>query len=341
MSRRSIALTMLLSGCATSEVIAVAAGVEHTCELERDGRVRCWGNDAFGALARRTATGVGRPGVVDAPAARALSAGGATTCLVDGDGAVYCFGLNHHGQIGDGTREDAWEPVQVMGLPPMVEVAVGFAHVCARTDAGAVYCWGWNGSGQVASGGPIDVDAPQAIDGLPPARRIAAGYATSCAIDEAERAHCWGHLAPAAPLEGVRAVAAGSDHLCVSRADEVRCFGAAAGGFGDALPMEGRAFALPGGTIAAAAMDHVCLTDAQERAHCFGRNDHGALGDGTFVARAEPTPVRDLGRVFGLAVGDRHSCAVSGGRTVCWGWNDRGQLGDDEGVHSLVPNPVP
>ncbi len=332
---------LLLFGCGSGEVLAVAAGLEHTCELWDHGRVRCWGSDAFGALGRRTATGIGQPGAVDAPPARALAAGGATTCLVDEQGAAYCFGHNHHGQVGDGTREDAWAPRAVPGLPPVVEVAVGFAHACAWTEAGAVYCWGWNASGQAAPGGPPVVDVPRLVDGIPGVRRVVAGFASTCGIDEGGGLHCWGNDVAPAQLAGARAVALGSDHACLIRTDEVRCFGAAPGGAGAPLPAEGAVFTLDGGAVAAGAIDHVCVTDARGLAHCLGRNEHGALGDGTFVTRTMPTPVRELGAVTALAVGDRHSCAVSGGRTLCWGWNDRGQLGEGGGVHSLVPSPVP
>lgn len=88
--------------------------------------------------------------------------------------------------------------------------------------------------------------------------------------------------------------------------------------------------------------------------YCWGANDLGQLGDGTFTQSAVPRPV-NLGDnlannpstpflATSISLGQEHSCAVlegntpaSGGGLRCWGKNDRGQLGDSSNTNSEVP----
>jgi alpha-tubulin suppressor-like RCC1 family protein len=62
---------------------------------------------------------------------------------------------------------------------------------------------------------------------------------------------------------------------------------------------------------------------------CWGDNDAGQLGDRTMEARGLPAPVVSggLGAVSDLALGSRHTCALSGGAVHCWGEGKHGQLG--------------
>ncbi|MCA9605518.1 MAG: hypothetical protein KC619_07975, partial [Myxococcales bacterium] len=300
----------------------VAVGLEHSCVRWADGEVRCFGQGAHGQL------GTSLPPLV------ALDAGGNTTCGIDEAGAVVCFGHNHRGQLGDGTYEDSAIPRRVSGLPPAVEISVGFAHACARSEDGTVCCWGWNGNGQSdPSSAEADVRAPacRALD----ARRVVAGFDTTCTIDGADGLSCFG--AHEVEASGARDVAIGADHVCVLSADAVTCHGAEPGGAGE--PLEAP-LVLPfeGGALAAGAIDHVCVTDRAGALFCFGKNDHGQAGDGTFVSRHAPAPVRFLPTpITSAGVGDRHTCAVAEGRPFCWGWNDEGQLGEDGRVPSLDP----
>ena len=70
-------------------------------------------------------------------------------------GAVYCWGLNNAGQAGNGTKQFALEPVQVVGLPgPAAEVKIMPYSTCAILTNGKVYCWGSNFDGQLGAGLP-------------------------------------------------------------------------------------------------------------------------------------------------------------------------------------------
>jgi alpha-tubulin suppressor-like RCC1 family protein len=71
---------------------------------------------------------------------------------------------------------------------------------------------------------------------------------------------------------------------------------------------------------------------------CFGDNDVGQLGDGTFVTRPGPARVANLGDVIALAAGDAHVCALrKTGTVACWGDGSYGQIGTY--VTSEIPDP--
>jgi serine/threonine protein kinase/alpha-tubulin suppressor-like RCC1 family protein len=92
------------------------------------------------------------------------------------------------------------------------------------------------------------------------------------------------------------------------------------------------------GNIAAGGR-HSCLLDNDGRAACWGNNEDGQLGDGTYDMR--PAPVRVVGDfVFSqVTAGSSHSCGLTVTNEVfCWGGNAGGQLGD--GTTSARTAPV-
>lgn len=66
---------------------------------------------------------------------------------------------------------------------------------------------------------------------------------------------------------------------------------------------------------------HACLLDDAGTLRCWGKDDHGQLGDGGSVSpQQRPTPVRDLPPVARAALGARHTCALlQDGSVQCWG----------------------
>jgi hypothetical protein len=63
-----------------------------------------------------------------------------------GDGSVWMWGANDQGQCGDGTQNDAWRPVPVMGLGPRVPLqlniatgAPGFADLSWSSSTGEYF----------------------------------------------------------------------------------------------------------------------------------------------------------------------------------------------------------
>jgi Regulator of chromosome condensation (RCC1) repeat len=74
-------------------------------------------------------------------------------CGVGLSGDVYCWGVNASGQAGDGTKDHAYEPVKVVGLPgPAAQVRATPDATCALLTSGKIYCWGSNYYGQLGNG---------------------------------------------------------------------------------------------------------------------------------------------------------------------------------------------
>jgi alpha-tubulin suppressor-like RCC1 family protein len=102
-----------------------------------------------------------------------------------------------------------------------------------------------------------------------------------------------------------------------------------------------------GGAIAFAQItaggDHTCGRDTDGKVWCWGLNDAGQLGDGTFTPRGTPVAVAAAFTAVDVSAGVDHTCAVTDGdgQVLCWGGNGADQLGrgsDDD--DSAIPSPV-
>lgn len=80
----------------------------------------------------------------------------------------------------------------------------------------------------------------------------------------------------------------------------------------------------------AAGSTHTCVVTAEGYARCWGANQYGQLGDGSHAPKRVPIDVSGLmGPVKDIAVGERHTCAVTTTASLkCWGSNHDYQLGD-------------
>ncbi|MGE3527669.1 MAG: RCC1 domain-containing protein, partial [Gemmatimonadales bacterium] len=85
--------------------------------------------------------------------------------------------------------------------------------------------------------------------------------------------------------------------------------------------------------------DHACLIGPDARAHCWGLNVLGQLGDGDSADRLIPTPVSGHHRFRELTAGSAHTCGLTeDGTAWCWGSNALGALGDGSpSTRSQVP----
>ena len=85
---------------------------------------------------------------------------------------------------------------------------------------------------------------------------------------------------------------------------------------------------------------HACAIRADQTLWCWGRNDHGQLGDGTRDNNTGPVQVAlNAGSTpTAVSCGGSHTCALFADNNVwCWGRGDLGQLGDGSGTDSSVP----
>ena len=78
-----------------------------------------------------------------------------------------------------------------------------------------------------------------------------------------------------------------------------------------------------------AGLAHSCALGVDGRAACWGSNNNGQLGDGTFESRLAPDLVAGDITFTQITSGLTHSCGLTNGNEVfCWGSNSQGQLGD-------------
>lgn len=114
-------------------VTQLAAGLDHTCALLDDGRVKCWGYNEYGQLGLGDVASRGdQPGemgdnlpAVDVGAGRkvqALAARFQATCVLLDDAKVKCWGWNNSGQLGLGDTARRGDGPGEMGdaLPAIV-----------------------------------------------------------------------------------------------------------------------------------------------------------------------------------------------------------------------------
>ena len=286
----------------------VAMGHAHTCAVDGDGVLACWGDNTFGQLGDgsqwdRILPGEVRRGV------KAVAAGYVHTCALLQDHSVVCWGFNGSGQLGDGSREDRFRPVAVnLGRGASVlGVTVGFSHSCALLDNYSVHCWGGNDFGQLGDGSMIDRLEPVAVDSWWSSQvtSVVAGDSHTCVVLEEGFLECWGsnrhgQLGDAVGPESTRPVRIDWDSIGAVR--------------GVALGKDTTCVVGDGGLLA-----------------CRGANGYGQLGNGSTLPSSGAVPV-DWGpprEVRSLVAGGGHLCVLSRDDFLgCWGNNDQGQLGD-------------
>jgi alpha-tubulin suppressor-like RCC1 family protein len=217
------------------------------------------------------------------------------TCAVRSDGTAWCWGHNEYGKLGDGTTTSRAQPVRVVGLSNVVEVALASRQAYALDTSGTVYAWGHNDVGELGDGTTTD-------------------RATA---------------APVPGLSGVIAIRAGRGHACALAQNGVYCWGwNAEGQLGDGNAGTDRhtPYHLGAGIAVAAGGRHTCILRADHSVACTGKNAYGELGDGTTFSRDTLAVVPDL-VANEIAAGGEQTCARKSDGTVwCWGDDVFGEL---------------
>lgn len=289
---------------AVTDVGALAAGAAHTCAVVGGG-VSCWGFNGEGAVGTgRASLSVPLPFAIPqlSIGATAVAAGYDHSCAVV-NGGVWCWGNNEKGQLGDGTNNNADEPVAVKGLASGVtRIEAGGNRSCAVQN-GDVLCWGYNANGELANGTTVDTNSPLPAVGLDGTiDSLSLGPNHGCAVVNGA-AKCWG-LNDSGQLGN----------------------GAGSGFTATPIPVQGLA---SGVTAISAGYSHSCAI-VGGAAKCWGYDGYGQLGNGILNdTQLTPSAVTGLDAgVTAIAAGDDATCAVHDGSVLCWGGDYEGDLGN-------------
>lgn len=268
-----------LSIDAPTPLTGLASDGLHFCALNGTAAY-CYGDNESGQLGSgdtASVTGTTAVAVVGGHAFTQLDPGYNHTCGVTTTGSGYCWGSGYLGKLGGGgaateTQCDlapcSFSPQQVVGGHAFTSMTAGVAHACAVTAAGAAYCWGSNATGQLGSTGtdssavPVPVDDPST--GPVTWERLSAGWRHTCGVTTDGAAYCWGE-------------------------DE---FGAL--GTGTASGQQFAPVPVIGGLTfqsIAAGFGYTCGVTTLAEAYCWGTNNAGQLGVGSYSTRPSPARV--------------------------------------------------
>lgn len=298
----------------------VSAGFFHTCGVTTANVAYCWGDNFFGALGDGTKTDRPTPfPVAGGRLFRQVTSGWTHTCGVALDDLTYCWGANNVGQLGDGTLTEHLTPgrVHASGLR-FRRVTAGSGATCGVTGDNRAYCWGGNFVGNLGDGTTTNRLTPVAVAGAHRFRQVSTGGSYACGVTTSDVAYCWGWN------DGGQL----GDGTTTNRLKPV----AVAGG-------------LQFRQVNTTGSSYTCGTTQENRAYCWGQNDHGRLGNGTlFQSSLTPTRVRGGPQFHGIrfravTAGLFNACGVTPeNRAYCWG---RGAfLGDGTTTDSRTPVPV-
>ena len=176
-------------------IAQVAAGESHTCAVDDQGRVYCWGYNSYGQLGNAANQNAARPvAVQNLSNVTDIALGRNHTCAISASGRLSCWGMNYSGQLGNSTLLNSSVPTNVDGMTSGVaDIFAGGLYTCDRLEDGRVFCWGDNWSGNLGDGSTYSRYTPIPITVLgSDSRLLALGDQHACAVTTAGAAKCWG-----------------------------------------------------------------------------------------------------------------------------------------------------
>lgn len=332
----------------------LALGGTHTCALDINGAMHCWGGAGYGELGDGSSGTRTVPNPVNTSLKFTQVAVGARhTCGLASDGKAHCWGAA--GTLGDGSSQNRTVPGPVSGDHIFTTIVGGGVVTCGVVSTGGSLCWGGNEYGGVGDGTrtlrltPVAVSSQESFVAFAPGGHHLNSH--TCALKADGAARCWGYNAegqlgtgsrddssvPVAVSGGLSFVrlSVGIRQTCgLTASGTLHCWGGNEfGQLGDSttvartIPVRvigGRRFS----AVAAGGL-HSCALEPTGAAYCWGDNREGQLGDGTATSRVSPVPVKGGLRFVAIGAGNAHTCGLTDkGDAYCWGWNISGQLGN-------------
>eukprot|EP00794_Sanderia_malayensis_P012026 gene12026-13267_t len=311
------------------EVIDIAAGLEHTVFLLKDGSIYTCGSNDHKQLGRSGNDNrhPGRVNLLETNAIKQVACGEFFTLVLNSNNHLYAFGDSRRGQAQQ-TEEVTLRPRSIQRfLPPLnntyvVQVVCGSNHCMALTASGQVYSWGDNKYGQLGTGEERDFSTtPTEVSSLSqlPIYLLAAGGAHSFVLTISGTLFGWGKnqfgqlglgdeedrkvptCVKVLKSKFVRYVCCGEEHTA-ALTKEGRVFTFGCGNKGQLGHNKDEKVANPkqvvelmGNDVTQVACGRwhtLAYIQKTGRLYAFGHNKFGQLGDGTLTDRMCPTEVR-------------------------------------------------
>ena len=303
---RSLPIPHLVGG--VSNVVRVAAGAMHTCALDADGAVTCWGSAGAGLVT--TSGGVAASVELSGPQL------GTAFRMVLGDGAAHSIALSR--------RDDA---------------------ACAAF-ATEVRCW--STFGLIPIDPAKSVRAPKlVVTPVARVSAMVTGHGTECVIADATLScfHRGGTPSPAVLARGdafvAAALAIGEAYFCaVSGAGEVRCWDRSLGEFWRKPPLRAATWRGKPPTLALDIGDSpMCTVGTDGVVDCYLSVEQGLPDQAVALSWASkklaPHPIAGIAGAVDIGLGPGRNafgygfgCALlENGGVACFGDNDSGELG--------------
>lgn len=265
-----------------------------TCGLTFDGAAFCWGMSRANGLPDHNPV----PHAIGNPVPFvSVGAGSMKACGLTAEGAVYCWGLDR-GDFGNGTTSGIFlSPVPAASGVTFRSLYVGTLYTCGIKSDGSAFCWGSNRGGKLGLG---TVPQAQGEEVVPTPTPVAGGLAFAtldlnatnwllghtCGVTTGGLAYCWGTNAGGE-------LGSPSSDLCQYSTVGIPC---------SASPLpaaEGITFtfvASGNGLVRADAEllpkdAHSCGLATDGMLYCWGSNQEGQLGNGTYVSSITPVKV--------------------------------------------------
>ena len=338
----------------------VSAGGLHSCAIDNEGGLWCWGSNDVGQLGDGTLISRAAPAKIGGLGqVIAVAAGRVSTCALSQSGSVQCWGGNGFGELGDGTFTAHSVPAPVINFSAgALTISAGEGHYCSLLASGAVRCWGYNAFGQLGDGStffrPEGTDTQ--LQGLRPVR-LAAGGDHTCALLDDSGVTCWGNnedgqlgdgtvdqrLTPAqldGPAGEFAAISAGSAHTCgITAAGGAKCWGS---NFAGELGV-GDFFAARSPEQVVGLTSGLLKVEVGKRYHSCALTTAGAVKCwGSLFGGPTPTDVPTLSSgIRDISPGYNHNCALTvAGGVKCWGSNFSGELGNGSDQDNFIPQDV-
>jgi alpha-tubulin suppressor-like RCC1 family protein len=233
------------------------------------------------------------PGYEDLDATGSLNCADIDECTLDADACgENASCLNVEGAYA--CNCDAGFARTPLGCEPAGRVDAGSDHSCA-IENGELHCWGDNSHGEIGLGSTGGTFAsPQAVkSSWKDWKAIATGKNRSCGIrGSARNLYCWGDGFTSSPTTASTM----SNWVQVS-----------------------------------VGSNHQCATQNNGDLYCWGADNFGQLGNGSFKTQTQiaPDKITDAGQDWRqVSAGDKRTCAITNTGTLwCWGATEHGALG--------------